>query len=168
MEEITVKDIIKETQETIKLAKDCNEAIKKLYFDSTHKQNEYRGRYPLDCKWEWEPEVGEQFIGSEGIPIVIAGIIDVPLVFGTENRRLRYLSMSKVKEVFVKDVTPLLHWEKILRILKNLGYSIFVETQFYNCRATISRNGVEITRKIGEDSQSAVMQAVIKAAKEIK
>ncbi len=140
-------------KKALALARDSNEAIKVL----TEKQGK---------KWEWEPEVGEQFIGSEGIPIVIAGIIDVPLIFKTENRRLRYLSMNKVKEVFVKNVTPLLHWEKILRLLRDLGYGVFVETQSHNCRATISRDGVEITRKIGEDSQSAVMQAVIEAAKE--
>ena len=140
------------SKEVIKLAKPCNEAIKKIA--------ERQGK-----KWEWEPEVGERFIGPEGIPIVIAGIIDVPLVFGTENRRLQYLSMLKVKEVFVKDVTPLLHWEKILRLLKDLGYSMFVETQSHNCRATISKDSMEIARKIGEDSQSAVMQAVIEAGK---
>lgn len=143
------------SEETQALAKDSNEAIKFL----TKKQGK---------QWKWKPEVGEQFIGSEGIPIVIAGIIDVPLVFGTENRRLRYLSMSKVKEVFVKDVTPLLHWEKILKILRDLGYNMFVETQSHNCRATIFRDGMEIAKKIGEDSQFAVMQAVIEAAKEIK
>jgi len=155
------------SKEILALSKDSVDAIEKLYLDWAGKQNEYRGRYPLDCKWKWKPEVGERFIGSEGIPIVIAGIIDVPLVFGIENRRLQYLSLGRVEEVFVKDVIPLLHWERILSLLRDLGYSLFVETQSHNCRATISKDGTEIVRKIGEDSQSAVMQAVIEIAKEV-
>ena len=142
------------SKEAIKLAKPCYEAIKKI----------------SKGKWEWKPEVGEQFIGVHGMPIVIAGIIDVPLIFGTENRRLQYLSMDKVREIFVKDVIPLLHWERIEEILEGMGYGLLLkrediggkhyQAEFWN------KNTWGHKLSVGKTRQEAVMRAVIEVGKE--
>jgi len=142
------------SKEVIKLAKDSNNAIKFL----TEKQGK---------QWKWEPEWLDPLLFTYGkyseiywfkcsdLSERFKGWIFV-LTKGIEEAALN---------IPQRDCIPLLHWEKILRLLRDLGYSMFVETQSHNCRATISEDGTEIARKIGEDSQSAVMQATIEAAK---
>lgn len=176
------------TKEAQELAKPCYEAIKKIAEKTGRKCVQCHGdgviyETPLSgeskcfvCngtgkvkgKWEWEPEVGESFVGSEGVPIVIAGIIDVPLALGTENRRLQHLSLGKVKEVFVKDTIPLLHWEKLEEILKEMGYIINLQ---YNPKVAwwceIWRNELLLEKVDAcQTRQEAVQRAVIELGKE--
>lgn len=174
------------TKEAQALAKATVEAIKKIAGEKEcpeckgkggtwSKRHGYlwhafcNGTGKVKRKWKWSPVVGEQFIGKEGIPIVIAGIVDVPLVFGTENRRLQYLSMDKVKEVFVKDITPLLPWERIRKILKQFGYSFSITSGASGGQITVYGNvGTDklYEKYHNNDLQREVMQAVIELGKE--
>lgn len=175
------------TKEAQALAKATIEAIKKIA--ERQKCPECKGKgyskwighgskaYGLKCKtcngsgkveWEWKPEVGERFIHKKKIFLVInteqCGIFPFPYFIHYHDEEM-CLGM-KDRQTESRKVIPLLYWERILRILRGLGYGVFVETQLHNCRATISRDGAEIVRKIGEGSQSAMMQAVIELGKE--
>jgi hypothetical protein len=118
-------------------------------------------------KWEWEPEVGEWYIW-EGIANVICQVWDS---YGLPSPNISIDNMKNdIRQVTTKRLIPLLHWERIRKILKQFDYSFSI---------TSGASGGEITvyKTIGtnklyekyhnNDLQCAVMRAVIELGKEV-
>jgi len=138
------------SKEAIKLTRATVEAIKVLA--------EKAGK-----KWEWEPKIFDYVLRLKE-DIVIGGIW---CVLDCYPSKIRVHNKYTIDGDWLPkdDFIPLLRWERIVKILTDLGYNVFVETQLHNCRATISRNGMVIVRKIGEDSQLATVRAVVEIGK---
>lgn len=109
-------------------------------------------------KWEWEPEIGEYYIEDKE-----------PQLIGDEI----YLEHVQYLLVISQSLTPLLHWERIIKILERIGYGVTVTYEGgeeLNERAycNIWKDGKYVVEdKRGEDCQSVVMRAVIELGKEL-
>lgn len=151
------------SQETVKLAKPCIEAIKKI----------------SKGKWEWEPEVGEWCIVKDkrvrrkGWDTRMGLIVSVNLsicTIKTENG-LNYI---------IENCIPLLHWERIEEILEGMGYDVFLYDQDFGASKTANKYEATIwkpapidcqkekpfTERRGETRQLALLRAVIELGKE--
>jgi len=177
----------KPTDEAIDLALPCHEAIKAIVGERACKECGGTGVLPkvdprkpmnvqITCRacepchgtgkvgWKWKPKWNElAYLDGKIVSIrqhwTTSQKVEMCRVAGSDEK-----SITIVKGKLI----PILPWEKILRILRDLGYSMFVEAQSHNCRATISRDDMEIVRKVGGDCQSAVMQSVIALRKKLK
>ncbi|MBA7492544.1 hypothetical protein ES702_03094 [subsurface metagenome] len=112
-------------------------------------------------KWEWEPEIGECFYG---LSKVLHWIVNEKQCFSVTQ----YIEKRKL--------TPLLHWERIISILKSLGYLVGI-----SINVAFTGSEIQIHRKSNQDHvnsrmildemydsepQLAVMRAVIELGKE--
>jgi len=150
------------TKTKIELAKPCVEAIKKIA--------KAKGK-----KWEWEPERGEWFIYKKRIYL----LTDI-------REKGKFLGHFVYDDTYglhreIGEVTPLLHWEKLEKIMEGLGYSIHIgcvgdmenwhwkPKEFYKARLDqkfcyIPKNEI---LTIADTRQEAVMRAIIKLGEEI-
>jgi len=106
-------------------------------------------------KYRGQPKVGEW---------CIRGIKTLGLI--SDVRGGQWLSIPHYEHELHKDnVTPILEWEEIERVLEKAGYSLW-ESYSSRRRYTAGINDKEAT--FGDSRQEAVMKAVIELAKEIK
>jgi len=98
------------TKAEIKLAPKVIEAIKKI----AKTQN---------IEWEWEPKIGDLFLVGKEMGIVVDEDKVNPYtfkgkcVFPEEKKNL-------INIFYVHQVTPILHWKKLKKIIKDLGYNL--------------------------------------------
>jgi len=113
--------------------------------------------------WEWEPEVGEW---------CIRGVKTLGLISDVRGRQ--WLSIPHYEHELHKDnVTPLLHWERLVSIMLSLGYWMDVEcaqttkTIIYNTVKIFNpRKKDPVYTKVYCGTQESVMLAIIEFAKE--
>lgn len=134
------------TKEEIALAKDTVEAIKKI----------------SKGKWEWEPEVGE-FVIIYGQVVLVKSVWPEALHYGIS---LEY-GLHGI-EGYAKDYIPLLHWERIEKILEGMGYEldVFKSIKEHLFVCSVHRNSKIVLVVRAKSRQLAVTQAVIELGKE--
>lgn len=138
------------TREEIKLAPKVIESIKKIA--------KGQGK-----KWEWEPERGNWFLGENNQLFLVTDIwknfiFDDPYCY----------------EGGFNEVIPLLHWEKLEKILEETtGYFLEVEKiGCENCECLVLKGtgdpetGCVAVGK-GKTRQEAVMRAIVKLSEKI-
>jgi len=150
------------SKEIIALAKPCIEAIKKI----------------SKGKWEWKPERGELF----GLPDLKYHPDNLGIYLYTVDHTVFYYHIVKKKIVetqtgYLEYCIPLLHWERIERVLKGMGYCIFLtgnielSTKYTVVIGTTVEHiglleGKSEIKCFGKTRQLAVMRAVIELGKE--
>jgi len=82
------------TKETKELEKPCYEAIKKI----------------SKGKWEWKPEKWEMVVYENKVDVITG-----------HSRSPVHVHLSSKPGVHIKDLLPLLHWERIREIMLYLG-----------------------------------------------
>jgi len=125
----------------VKLAKPCYEAIKKI----------------SKGKWEWEPEKWQGVIYRGKVDLVLHVLTPI------------YVDLLSKSGVFIKDLIPLLHWERIRKILKQCGYSFSITSGASGGEITVYANiGTDrvYAKYHNNDLQLEVMRAVIELGKE--
>jgi len=143
------------TKTEIELAKPTYEAIKKI---ARAKRK----------KWEWKPEVGEWCIDENNIMLIaeVDYITDDPENwYQIANGSYNWCTGSMY-------VIPLLHWEKLEKIMEGLGCELDLKDfrgSYSYFSARFWQNGVYATiPEIGKTRQEAVMRAIIKLGEETK
>jgi len=118
--------------------------------------------------WEWEPEEGEWFVSNGRTFLIVKkrkkGITYYHDYYGIAENLFR---------IAIEDVIPILHWEKIKKILEGLGYSIALSISNYGGEIMVTRTDeyehdatlFESSYK-GNNVQEAVMETVIKLGEE--
>lgn len=176
----------KEAQE---LAKPCYEALKKIAERQGEKCSRCNGLGTIysfgkevsACfichgtgkvkgKWKWKPEVGEWCLWKDK-PYVI---YEVEENIGPDigYRDTRIAAPYDFHYVMRKNLTPILHWEKIEEILKQLGYVLTGDSWLgdtYNTWIYSEHDkffGDPLVMCNGKTRQLAVMRAVIELGKE--
>jgi len=141
------------TKTKIELAKPCVEAIKKIA--------QAKGK-----EWEWEPEIGDFFLFGKEMGIVVDEDWVNPHTFkgmciDPEEKR------GVINIIYIERATPILHWEKIEKILEDWGCVVIV----YQGKCEIwedDNTGMRLRiRWGGKTRQEAVMRAIIKLGEEI-
>jgi len=159
------------SKEAVKLTKSLVEAIKKIA------EKREGGK-----KWRWEPETGELFAlpDYEYNPHHL-GIY----LYSSDNFTYYYFLPRKeiitTQNGYFEYCVPFLHWERIERILEEMGYYLSVvgfekdsdewETEDYQAYICVkNKKDKQYKEWYGHNKsrQIAVMQAVIEAAKEIQ
>jgi len=144
------------TKEEIEIANPCYEALKKL-------------------GWEWEPKEGEWGLTDYGETVLIYKNVDkkskknCPLLANTDVYGITSCIGPEYHEVGI----PILHWEKIKKILEGLGYFIALSISNYGGEIMVTGTDeyehdatlFELSYK-GNNVQKAVMETVIKLGEE--
>jgi len=147
------------TKEVIELAKPCIEAIKKIA--------QAKGK-----KWEWKPEIGDFFLFGKEMGIVVDKYKVNPYTFKgmcVEPKEKR----GAVNILYIEDITPIPHWEKLEKIMEGLGYvmdlgfTYIAAGKYWYCNLRNINNG-KIVGVYGETRQEAVMRAIIRLSEEIE
>jgi len=141
------------TKTEIELAKPCIEAVKKIA--------KAKGK-----EWEWKPEVGEWCIDENNIMLIaeVDYITDDPENwYQISNGSYNWCTGSMY-------VIPLLHWEKLEKIMEKFGYKMYVKFEtiggnHYQCG--ICNGTAVLVLEIGKTRQEAVMRAIIRLGEEI-
>jgi len=179
------------TKEEIALAKPCHEAIKTLaerqekecptcagrgkesvigdyaMRQTSQECKRCNGTGKVKGKWEWEPKMGE-WCRFDNISHLIKGVSNNPQIIDL-HPGYRQCDQTKYDPP-ASDVTPLLPWERIEKILEEMGYWLKTERLPFNgCRAMTGNlpKHYQVERWInGRTRQEAVMRAVIELGKE--
>ena len=117
-------------------------------------------------KWEWEPEVGEWCIW-EGVANVICQVWES---YGLSSRNISIADMNNhVREVTTKRLIPLLHWEKMERIMYQLGFTMENPTFLSVWKTHFSdQSGTEYREEYGKYRQTSVMKAILAVAESLR
>jgi len=140
------------TKEEIELAPKVYEAIKKIA--------ERQGK-----RWEWEPERGDWFLAGKDVGIVIDNYEVNPNVF----RGIGIYPDAKkgiINWLYIHQVIPVPHWEKLEKILEKFGYFLDVDYDYHApfcCEICDSKKqNLSIVFGYGNTRQEAVMEAIIR------
>lgn len=144
-------------QEEIKLTLSCYQAIPKI-------------AKAAGKKWKWEPKVGEWCIDDKRVRLIID--VDYGEVWITLNE-LSCLPKNRIKVCRpASECIPIFHWEVILLILRDLGYTVGITLGQTSGALVIYHEKIntEALHKSMSLSkvQPTVMQAVIELGKEMK
>lgn len=146
------------TKEAIELAKPCIEAIKKI--------SKAKGK-----KWEWKPEVGEWCLWKKHPHLVLEPE-------GQDNWFTIYVDKDEAYYhrlvVPLKRCTPLLHWEKLEKIMGGLGYELRLDKRGDPPNVAFDAGFGKIGEPIfasqliqAPTRQEAVMRAIIELGEEM-
>jgi len=117
-------------------------------------------------KWEWEPKVGDYCIDKFGGSVVFIYAIDGEELY-LSHGLTQYNTYANKKNKLI----PLLHWEKLEKIMEKFGYKMYVKFEtiggnHYQCGI---RNGTAVlVLEIGKTRQEAVMRAIIRLGEEVE
>lgn len=142
------------TKEEQALTKPCYEAIKKIS----------KGR------WKWEPKVGEYFMHFTSVShskFYLITEVDKTFVWFA----MTVGGYGTAKHTDLHNWIPLLHWERIERVLEEMGYYLKIwDTENTKIGSgyyvVIGEKKSPITEDLGKTRQEAVMKAVIELEKE--
>jgi len=125
-------------------------------------------------EWEWEPEIGDFFlIGKEMGIVVDEDWVSLHTFKGIyiEPKEKR----GVVNIFYIEKVVPVLHWEKLEKIMNSLGYCLILELiEMYDIDMYDSGFQAVFWEKLSKKDnlcclpvcktrQEAVMQAIIKS-----
>lgn len=136
------------TKETQELAKATAEAIKKI----------------SKGKWEWEPEMGEWCIWQDKVYVIYEVEENIGEIIQMKDTRIA--APYDFHYVMRKSLTPLLHWERILSILKTFGFKSTVTTEDGWAHIHFFDSDERCVKTQDGFTQPSVMRAVIELGKE--
>lgn len=124
-------------------------------------------------KWEWKPEIGELFIYKPHNRVYSVGYL------GTKELYFLYcITHIDWGSALKTEVIPLLHWEKLERILEGMRYRLQQEDYGYNPKMSEYSYRARILYKAelpyktawlcAKTRQEAVCRAVLELAKRVK
>ena len=131
----------------------------------------------LKLGWKgWKPEVGEQFLCANNDIFVV---LEYSKITGSVATYVGHIippgsGQDPFMIMSVDRIIPIFHWERLRKILKELGYDVYLSIGYNGGEITV--NGIdeyEHTTELfslfykGEKIQERVMQAVIKLGEEI-
>jgi len=142
------------TKEVIETAKPCDNALRKL-------------------GWKWKPQPGEWCIYKKNGEIAL--VTDYyPKTASNKYETVEVLfpprENTRVEE-FANNFIPILHWEKIEKILEKAGYGIHISSSWEHalCQIFLTSTGKGrrnvIVREGGRTRQEAIIKSVIALAK---
>lgn len=154
------------TKTEIELAKPCVEAIKKI--------SKAKGK-----KWEWKPETGDWCI--------VLGYSNAVGLIGLIEKDINVSGLAYVEcNVFIpkfedndwyerEKLVPLLHWEKLEKIMEDLEYELSVYKvantldahECFRCEIWEEDN-ILCAYEEADTRQEAVMRAIIRLGEEIR
>jgi len=113
-------------------------------------------------RWKWEPKARKYCLWGQA----------VLLITGVNDYRLSVSGVEIIEEVNVNQVTPILEWQEIKRILEGMGCIVKVRDQKdfgkecrYNCGIYTDELGMGMS---APTRQRAMMLSVIEFGKELK
>jgi len=140
------------TKTEIELAPKVYEAIKKIA--------KAKGR-----DWEWKPKVGEWCIINNQKSTSLILLVDKEI-----EEMVQVLINHTLSWQSKKNLIPLLHWEKLEKIMEGLGYYVILWWdnwyKQWNCRI-IKNEEDKFPSVRGKTRQEAVMRAIIRLGEEI-
>lgn len=166
----SVKDLAKSTIEALEvimgnMEQDCPNCVESssFYDGGTKYCPICSGTRKVIQQWKWKPEIG-QFSLSNGKVYLITNIDDL----GNDKLGVAYCA-----EVRKENVTPILSWETIERVLDGVGYNLHIglpsliikEAAKYRFQCNIGKDYEHKSSGLGKSRQEAVMKAVIKLGK---
>jgi len=118
--------------------------------------------------WEWEPERGEWCLVKDEIEI---GVFKPHLISMVHGESLYSYEAWRQNHWYISEVIPILHWERLERILEEMGYWPEITRRIYGSEGAkshckIDKNGKFMVAAWAEIRQEAVMEAIIKLAEE--
>jgi len=105
-------------------------------------------------EWEWEPERWQQVVYRGKVNLIRAVLTPI------------YVDLLSKRGVFIKDLIPLLHWERIEEILEGMGYALSVLKYEGYVKCYIHQKDDLLVTEQRKTRQEAVMRAVIELGKE--
>ncbi|MHC1624720.1 MAG: hypothetical protein ACXQS2_01805 [Methermicoccaceae archaeon] len=151
------------TKTEIELAPKVYEAIRKIA--------KAKGK-----KWEWKPEIGDWFL-LDDYPYVVAGVlwytiedkvVDEPQP--DDAISIVYVKSHTIQTEAHDNVIPLLHWEKLEKIMEKFGYFLDLDYDYHTpfcCEIWDSKQNLPVAFGYENTRQEAVMQAIIELSEKI-